>query len=465
MYETAWTQLAAGNSERALQALDLLVLHAPDSPIIPEVKQLRGKIKIRDRDWQGAEYEFLALRKEFEHLGANLEAQLAARGEAQTYFSAVAHETGAHFDFTTVMPREAVPVVKSLPRALEVESLAQETGMLNDELFELRILLSRMEDAAGSGERARLFTDLSAHLAALDTADLDLIQLQEALIRRHSEGLKGDGLAQFEAERKQRRALLEQPPADKGTPAEIQLALRDLYGTAHQYDLAISALRGQLVATERFYVDTRAEQKIDPQQFLDQAAGLRDEIAQLSHEARRVKAEIARTQTKLRFHDPWQVARRKIARDYSEFLGTYWRAINQARRDPDADALWNRSVGLLARTETGRSLVNEAALGRLQRALQIMAEERRNLDGYVAELAEKTGRSRELVGEVVAAAYKDVVGEVENTITRSEVGLLDIAWAIQEIESEEIQRLEMTRDRDLREMDRVLEGALEETAK
>ena len=67
-----------------------------------------------------------------------------------------------------------------------------------------------------------------------------------------------------------------------------------------------------------------------------------------------------------------------------------------------------------------------------------------------------------LVGEVMQASYRDVVGELANLVTRSEVGLLDVAWAIQEVEAEEIRRLETTRERDLGELDRVLQQAMEE---
>jgi hypothetical protein len=67
-----------------------------------------------------------------------------------------------------------------------------------------------------------------------------------------------------------------------------------------------------------------------------------------------------------------------------------------------------------------------------------------------------------LVGQVMQASYRDVVGELANLVTRSEVGLLDVAWAIQEVEAEEIRRLETTRERDLGELDRVLRQAMQE---
>ena len=65
-------------------------------------------------------------------------------------------------------------------------------------------------------------------------------------------------------------------------------------------------------------------------------------------------------------------------------------------------------------------------------------------------------------GEVLAASINDVIGEVLNLVTRSEVGLLDVAWSIQESETEEIRRLDRNRARDLREIERNLEQGLGE---
>ena len=67
-----------------------------------------------------------------------------------------------------------------------------------------------------------------------------------------------------------------------------------------------------------------------------------------------------------------------------------------------------------------------------------------------------------LAGEVLEASINDVIAEVLNLVTRSEVGLLDVAWSIQESEMEEIRRLDVNRSRDLREIDRHLEQGLGE---
>jgi tetratricopeptide (TPR) repeat protein len=462
MYETAWTLLAAGSHEQALQTLDLLLVYDPDSPIVPEIKQLRGKVKIQRRDWTGAEGEFLELRREFDELSKRLGKSLEAKGDAATYFSAVAAEDMLHFSLGAVMPAEAVPVAESLPRAVQAVDLANEVGATELMLFETRALLARMEEAVRAKERARLFLDLGAHLSSLDTAELDLLDVKEKLLVSARAGVGGAGLAEIESQRRALRKQVDNPLGDGSSRDDASEVLRERAEEVHQLDLTVQALRAQLVATERYYDETRKDQRIDPQGFLNQAAELRDEIAALELEVATLEAEVEQKQTALRFSDPWAEAQREACDAYSEFLDRAFAAMVQAKPNAKLQKLWDRANSLRTRVDEGREVLDDAAGRRLRRAIQIIREERVNLDAYQVELVEEKDKARELVGTVMQASYRDVVGELANLVTRSEVGLLDVAWAIQEVEAEEIRRLETTRDRDMRELDRVLDQAMGE---
>lgn len=461
MYETSWTLLAAGAHDRALQALDLLLVYDPDSPIVPEIKQLRGKVKIQMRSWQDAEGEFLALRREFDDLAKHLGGQLTAKGDAAAYFSAVAAEDMEHFSLGAVMPVEAVPVAETLPRATQTVDLANEVGEVESMLFETRALLARMEEAVEAKERARLFTDLGAHLSSLDSADLEVISLKEKLLDRAQRGVRGAGVADISQQRAAARKRVDNPLGDGSSRDETAGVLRDRAEEIHQLDLTVQALRAQLVATERYYDETRKDQRIDPQGFLTQAAELRDEIAALEQDVAILEAEAERIQTALRFSDPWAEAQRRAVDEYSSFLDGAFAAVQQANPDANAKKVWDRTNSLRSRIVDGRDKLDAAAGRRLRRAIQILREERVNLDRYKVELEGHKGEARTLVGDVMQASYRDVVGELANLVTRSEVGLLDVAWAIQEVESEEIRRLETHRDRDMRELDRVLDQGFE----
>ena len=64
--------------------------------------------------------------------------------------------------------------------------------------------------------------------------------------------------------------------------------------------------------------------------------------------------------------------------------------------------------------------------------------------------------------QTTAAAVRDLGAELQYWTTRSEVGLLDVAWAVQHAEQDEAERLERSRDQSFKELDRALDQVLED---
>jgi tetratricopeptide (TPR) repeat protein len=463
MYEVAWTLMAARQYEQAVQALDLLLVYDPDSPIAAEIKHLRGKVRIQQRDYEGAEEQFLALRREFDRLAKRLGGKLQSKGDATAYFAAVVGEDMEHFSLGSLLPAGAVPLARALPRAVHGETLAHEVGALDRELDELRALLTRMEEAVGVPHKAKLFNDLAAHVAALDDGAARVVDVQERLVARLAARAKGSGLDQLEAERKRLRDKLDAPRGGASPRREkAARGVERLEQDAHKLELVVAELRAQLVATERYYEETRAEQKIDHQAFLTQAAEMRDEIAALEADAAALRRKVGRARAGLRFANPEDDAWRQALTNYQQHLSRMHTALAKVARDADAGALWQRSERWHTQSNTVRDGLDATADARLAKAILIMAEERINLDQYRTELDATRGRTKELVSEVMSATYRDVVAELHNQVMRSEVGLLDVAWAMKESETDEVHRLELERDRTFRELDEAVKMGLEE---
>lgn len=461
MYETAWTLLRADRFEQAVQALDLLLIYDPESPIVPEIKQLRGKIRVQQRDYKSAEEEFLTLRREFDRLSTQLGRKLSAKADATDYFAAVVGEDMEHFSLASVLPVGALAVARSLPRAVQAEDLAKDVGVLERELADTRNLLARMEEAVRAKDKARLFNDLAAHAAGLDNVEDDLVAVEEALIAR----IAGDrDLGAAERKRLALKDKVERPLGDKtDTQRRAVIRLQRLAEQAHKLDLVVASMRAELVATERYYEETRKEQKIDHQGFLKDAAARRDEIAAHEAEVAAVRERISSAQASLRYEDPLREARAKAMVTYRQYLVGLYDALTKGGAQPDVNTLWKRAQALHGRADKARAGLDRTAGKRLEGAVVVLAEERANLDGYLAEMTGRKGETKTLVAEVLAASYADVVTELSSLVLRSEVGLLDVAWAMKEAETDEIQRLEVERDRELRALDSAIEMGLEET--
>lgn len=463
MYEVAWTLMAAKQYEQAVQALDLLLAYDPDSPIAAEIKHLRGKVRIQQRDYEGAEEQFLALRRDFDRLAKRLGGKLQGKGDATAYFAAVVGEDMEHFSLGSLLPVETVPLARALPRAVHGEALAREVGALDRELEDLRALLTRMEEAVNVPHKARLFSDLAGHVAALDDGTAQVIDVQERLVARLRVRAKGAGVQQLEDERRRLKDELDAPRGGASPKREKAVrAVERLEQQAHKLELVVAELRAQLVATERYYEETRAEQKIDHQAFLSQAAAMRDEIGALEDEAAGLRRQVSRARAGLRFANPEDDGWRRAAAAYQQHLSRMHAALAKVAPDAEAAALWRRTEAWHASAGAVRDGLDAAAEKRLAKAMIIMAEERANLDLYRTELDTTRGRTKDLAAEVMSATYRDVVSELHNQVMRSEVGLLDVAWAMKEAETDEVHRLELDRDRTLGELDEAVKMGLEE---
>lgn len=465
LYESAWALLAARQYPQAIDALNDLVTYDPASPLDLEIKQLRGKVKIQARDYPGAESEFLALQKSFEGAVRQLAPRLQHRADATEYFASVVASELEHFSLTAVLPIEAVAVARTLPVAQSAVALARDTGALARELVEVRALLAQMEAALATSEKARLFNDLGAQAAALDHVELDLLEVREQLVRRLV-AANGRLDSRSEAERKGLRRRVNEPsPRDGMTRARVAAWLERLKFELNALDRETIAARGVLVALERRFAEEVAALGEEAQRtFFTEAQGMRTSLRTHTSAQEALQHEVRRLQIRLRFDDPQRAAGRDARQAYARALGEMFRDEFKRSPSPDLVTVWRRADELALRTEQARVALETCATGRLEAAQRILEEERANLDAYGSQMDDVRDAVQRTVGEVLTATFRDVAVELHNLVVRSEVGLLDVAWALKEAEAAEATRLEKARNVDLRELDRSLQMGLEDAS-
>ena len=456
LYETAWALLRAGRPEVALATLEQVLALAPDSPVAPEALQLRGKLQIQQRAWKAAEAEFTALRAGFAARARALAGALSVDADAATYYAAVASSDGREFKLDALLPRGALALARGLRRAAQAEDLARETGVVTAMLRDTRDLLARMEAAAQASERARLFTDLGAHWTALDQASFELVEAGERLLARAGKRLESGSYRDIEARRARERAPLDLLRTGSSAAAR---RVADLGERQRELEAGAVALRAQTVALERAGL---ASGRPRSAAFFSEAAAVRVALGEAEDEAASIRARVGHARATLRFTDPLLTTRRKVLGEYRGFLDGAVDSAAKAVNDPAISALHARMRRADARLAAARVKLEAAASKRLAAAIVVLRAERQNLDQYAAELGELRERALTAVGQTAAAAVRDVGAELRYWTTRSEVGLLDVAWALQHAEQDEAERLERGRDLGFKELDRSLDQVLEE---
>ena len=456
MYETAWALLRAGRPEVALAALEQVLKVSPDSPVAPEALQMRGKLQIQQRAWKAAEAEFTALRRDFEARAKALAGALSVEADAAAYYAAVAGSDGPEFKLDALLPRAALPLARGMRRASQAEDLARETGTVTRMLADTRDLLARMEAATAASERARLFVDLGAQWSALDQAGYELADASERLLAHAGAKLEPRSFAAIESSQRSQRGPLD---ALRTGSSARERRITDLAALHAELAADAARLRAQLIALERAQL---ASGRPRTAAFFSEAAELRTALAEAESGAAAMHARIVEARATVRFTDPLLTARRGALTSYRAFLNGALDSTATAIADPAVTALLTRMRRADARLTAARGKVEAAASKRLAAAIVVLREERRKLDEYAAELTELRERALTTIGQTTAAAVRDLGAELRYWTTRSEVGLLDVAWAVQHSEQDAAEQLERSRDQGFKELDRALDQVLEE---
>jgi TolA-binding protein len=456
MYETAWALLRAGRPEVALAALEQVLAVSPDSPVVPEALQMRGKLQIQQRDWKAAEAEFTALRRDFEARARGLAGALTVEADAAAYYTAVAASDGPEFKLDALLPRAALPLARGLRRAAQAENLARETGAVARMLTDTRDLLARMEAATRASERARLFVDLGAQWSALDQASFALADAGERLLAHVGAKLEARSFAALEQRRREQRAPLD--TLRTGRSAR-ERSISELGAPLAELDAEAASLRARLLALEHAQLGSGRPRNAA---FFSEAAALRTALAEAESGAAELRARLVTARATVRFTDPLLATRSAALAGYRGFLTSTLDGAAQAVADPAVTALLTRMRRVDARLASARNKLEAAAGKRLAAAIVVLRDERRTLDDHAAALGELRERALATIGQTTAAAVRDLGGELRYWTTRSEVGLLDVAWAVQHAEQDEAERLERSRDQSFKELDRALDQVLED---
>ena len=99
LYEMAWVSIKGKEYDKAARSLDLLMLNAPDSPLIPEVKLLIGQLHIRENAYQPATDTFAKTRDEYAPVHRQLYDALMKTGNAPLYFRDLIGKNLSKFDW------------------------------------------------------------------------------------------------------------------------------------------------------------------------------------------------------------------------------------------------------------------------------------------------------------------------------------------------------------------------------
>ena len=482
MNELAWTAIKAKDYQGAYRALDLMLLQNPDSPQAPELRLLMGNLHVRVANFALANEAFLQARDQFEPIHLQLkETQTKAQADPRDFENLIGKGM-EKFDIAVLLPAAAVKWVTAEADVARVLALTEDVSDLQRGLKESDETLSRLELAVDGQLQVGIFPDLA--MARTNSSEVlnQLVSLREKFVGK-MRSLIGDKLTAEEKVRMDQvgkeRAALESELKDlplsasklKDREKQARGELQQLDARASEFNVEIQGMEAELVAIEQYFIRSRADQKIRPDDLTQPVASLRQVIADLRDANEHVRNEIAEVAREATVAAATGDSDRNsialligvMKREREVFQGARGRLSPGDQNDFDAIAsILARADAVQAKLAELDGRVDAAAEKRRAELKRKLVAEKSDLETTKDKLTGILGESQSLGGGLAYAMLSKVTDRFYDLVVQSDVGLVDVAWGLKDERTSAVSKLINQQKLELKSVEDDFHSLLEE---
>ncbi|MEO6951658.1 MAG: tetratricopeptide repeat protein [Polyangia bacterium] len=483
LYESAWVSIKGKDYVKATRQLDLLLLDNPDSTLAPEVRLLSGNLYIRQTRWGDAAASFTKTREDYEPLSKEITAALNQEGDAVAYFRGQIAKNLTHFDLAKIVPADAVRWMKDDGDTNRLRGLLSDESELGQQLTDTDDTIRRLERAVNGAGKVNVFPELARARMKGVEIDNSLIEQKKILGARERQlmdPVAGDQMPELvaiEAERNMLEERLHQLPTKDDTIVERQKKARAAFNEidkhAVEVQVALLGVRAQLVATGKFYRDS-VQHTLTPDQQREALAELDRRMAELDEEQAGIDAvrkDLEDAGQSIGADDSDMRAGEAVKQQYAELLrrqnallvkvSSRMSGADRAKAE-QIQAVLARADGIEQKLRVYNGKIDVLADEKLVPIRGTIDEEKGRVAGYRALLTGYDGESAEVGGGVLAQSLRSVSTRFYNIVVRSDVGIIDVAWALKDSATKETNRLVSERKRELKLLDDDFKEVLKE---
>ncbi|HJX53247.1 MAG TPA: tetratricopeptide repeat protein [Polyangia bacterium] len=482
MDELAWTAIKAKDYKGAYRALDLMLLQSPDSPQAPELRLLMGNLHVRVANFALANEAFLQARDEFEPIHLQLrETQKKAEADPK-YFETLLGKGLEKFDIAVLVPAKAVKWVKAEPDVARVLALTEDVSDLQRGLKESGEALNRLELAVDGPLQVGIFPDLA--MARTNSSEVlnQLVSMRQKFVGK-MRSLIGDKLTAEEKVRIEQvgkeRAALESELKDlplsagklKDREKQARSDLQQLDARASEFNVEIQGMDAELVAIEQYFIRSRADQKIRPDDLTQPVQSLRQVLSELRDSNERVRSEIAEAAREATVAAATGDSDRNaialligvMRRERDVFQGARGRLSSGEQNDFDAIAsVLARADAVQAKLAEFDGRVDAAAQKRRVELKRKLVAEKGELETANGKLTGILNESQSLGGGLAYNMLSKIADRFYDLVVQSDVGLVDVAWGLKDERTGAVSKLINQQKLELKTVEDDFHSLLEE---
>jgi len=479
LYEVAWVYVKSKQYDKALRALELLHLSEPTSQKTPTVRILEGNLRIRkaqmlrqaiisgtiEKDPVDPSVEYDKARAVFAETHDLYEPSYQALAQmvdgnldASQFIAQIAGRSTQVFQATAPLPEAAAQYLREEPDVQRVVSIETDLGEIEAHLASSEQTISRLQAVLAANDRTAIYP-------ALDSRRSRIGQIQDDLVKMRSE--LHDQLGGAGAETATRRQLAQQyasMPSPEQARTDVVARERQEYDaieqTSSEVSAAIDSTQAMAVAIRKYAADTAAtlpaDLKANTAETLSVAA---TEAAAIERELRDIQRELVLGRDLAGVGDQAVVRAREVRRQLAAAQDAEFRTL--AGRGGKLVGLADRAMKLAAQLAQIEGQIDGIADRGMAQAKLVIAQESSLITEYKAERERLQAESRSLGGTVLAASFKDVKARFYDIVIRTDVGTVDVSWAQKEDADDDLKRLNLSRQRELKQLRDEFKGIID----
>ncbi|MDQ3297297.1 MAG: tetratricopeptide repeat protein [Myxococcota bacterium] len=495
LYEVAWVYVKSKQYDKALRALELLHLSDPSSPKSATVRILEGNLRIRkaqtirlaritgslDAEKEGdpaVEYDkAAAVFSETHDLYMPSYVALAQMvdnaGDPAQYLSQIAGRSGNVFMATTPLPEAAAQYLREEPEVQRSVRVETDLGEIQSNLAQSEATVARIEGVLAANDRTAVYPALQMRRMRIGEIQDDLIKMRNELAEQELQLVGETG------ETASRRSLAAQyagsPSAERAFANKVEEVQREAAvieaGTA-EVTATLGSTQASAVAMRKYVADMANTTTPVP---ADRSAAVIETLSVASTEARAIEAELEQIQRELTLGrdlagvgDETVARARELRRQLKTAQDAEHRALAGAAsgsRDRNKSqklvALGDRATRLADTLAQVEAQIDTMVGQGMEQAKHVIAQERANIVQYKGELATLQAESTSLGGTILGASFKSVKARFYDIVIRTDVGTVDVSWSQKEDADDDLKRLTLSRQRDLKQLNDEFKGVLE----
>ena len=244
------------------------------------------------------------------------------------------------------------------------------------------------------------------------------------------------------------------------------------------YAERVAELDRRLKATDELIAKTRARtDKLkdlvlkDPMNAKNEIDGCSVDIDSVQHDLDVVRRDLLEAATTVGVGDSDMQASEQLKAQYEDVLKRQHDLSvevksrlggNERGKVDQLESILDRARGVDQKIGAFNARIDEFADAKLKDILSTLGDEKAHVVAYRETLGGYTNESTDVGGVVIADNFKAVALRFYNVVVRSDVGIIDVAWALKDSSTRETNRLVAERKRELKLLDDEFKEVLKE---